>query len=675
LTGQVALAPQDTRSLNEKLMDIEKLKISLRRELSDITDGSNVSAIINALSDQELQGLSLVSGDVIPIMKKTYLRGVPAPIFIEYIRRYLKDYSTNLGLASGNQNAIVSELKLTRDMLQRTMPSPPILDELIATIQGAPPSAEKEQAMQAAIALARALPKMDDIAAAQSSLSQVELSNLSKLITDALETVPSGAQVQKLTKDIINVLRGGGEKASSDILKKTIQTIKIQQDELDQLQSISEAIRQEQAESLVPQVEGLQVPESEVFKIARLIGSKMKKGQLVPKRTITQQDQNLARQILQLEMMSADDIARTRFNVEALREFWNYIAKRDRGTELTEQEQADLKAMTKNQLKDMIISAKFGNDPTKEMEAQAAMKKVQNLDEIMRRAGAPLQQPTLKRDIIQKAIFDASNKALMSENEFETLSEDEQLQYMARLDIMGLFDGDLELKRQFEAFRDRVGLGQIPLTDIGRMYTQIKTVTGMGLSKAKRRSRAQSIVYGGSLTRSQSKPKRTFTEKIDFSEGFPVDKSYIPFGRYVVHKHKLSGGILQVRTIKGGAIPKLPTLGISPSLGGIIKKMMGGSLPSYDEMSSLTEDDKNTLYKVFKLSQIDKADLLPSPDKTKEEQEMNRFQILKGQIQAGNDSAELIKEFKCLLMKFISGGKIPRGQGMDIICDLLALGY
>lgn len=685
LTGQVALAPQDTRSLNEKLMDIEKLKISLRRELSDITDGSNVSAIINALSDQELQGLSLVSGDVIPIMKKTYLRGVPAPIFIEYIRRYLKDYSTNLGLASGNQNAVVSELKLTRDMLQRTMPSPPILDELISAIQNAPISAEKEQAMQAATALARALPKMDDIAAAQSSLSQVELSNLSKLITDALETVPSGAQVQKLTKDIINVLRGGSEKASSDILKKTIQTIKIQQDELDQLQSISEAIRQEQAESLVPQVEGLQVPESEVFKIARLIGSKMKnvqvptggvkvtrggkevpevrvERQLVPKRTITQEDQNMARQILQLEMMSADEIDRTRFNIVALREFWNYIAKRDRGTELTEQEQQVYKAMTKNQLKDEIIAAKFGNDPTKEMEAA------------IRRAGAQMQPP-LKRDITQKAIYDASNKALMSENEFETLSEDEQLEYMARLDLMGVFDGDLELKRLFEAFRDRVGLGKIPLTDIGRMYTQIKTVTGMGLSKAKRRSRAQSIVYGGSLTRSQSKPKRTFTEKIDFSEGFPADKSYIPFGRYVVHKHKLSGGILQVRTIKGGAIPKLPTLGISPSLGGIIKKMMGGSLPSYDEMSSLTEDDKNTLYKVFKLSQIDKADLLPSPDKTKEEQEMNRFQILKGQIQAGNDSAELIKEFKCLLMKFISGGKIPRGQGMDIICDLLALGY
>jgi hypothetical protein len=78
---------------------------------------------------------------------------------------------------------------------------------------------------------------------------------------------------------------------------------------------------------------------------------------------------------------------------------------------------------------------------------------------------------------------------------------------------------------------------------------------------------------------------------------------------------------------------------------------------------------------VFKLSQIDKADLLPAPDKTKEEQEMNRFQILKGQIQAGNDNKELIKEFKVLLLKFINGGKIPKAQGMDIITELMAMGY
>jgi hypothetical protein len=96
-------------------------------------------------------------------------------------------------------------------------------------------------------------------------------------------------------------------------------------------------------------------------------------------------------------------------------------------------------------------------------------------------------------------------------------------------------------------------------------------------------------------------------------------------------------------------------------------------MPTYNEMKSLTEEDQNTLYKVFKLSQVDKADFLPSPDKSKEEEDLNRFQILKGEIQSGNNNKDLIKEFKVMLLKFISKGKIPRSQGMDIICDLIAL--
>jgi len=67
--------------------------------------------------------------------------------------------------------------------------------------------------------------------------------------------------------------------------------------------------------------------------------------------------------------------------------------------------------------------------------------------------------------------------------------------------------------------------------------------------------------------------------------------------------------------------------------------------------------------------------MLPAPNKTKEEEEFNRFQILKGQILAGNDSKELIKEFKVMLLKFIHNGKVPRGQGMEIVCDLMALGH
>ena len=87
------------------------------------------------------------------------------------------------------------------------------------------------------------------------------------------------------------------------------------------------------------------------------------------------------------------------------------------------------------------------------------------------------------------------------------------------------------------------------------------------------------------------------------------------------------------------------------------------------------DSDKDIMYKVFKMSKAQGIDAIPRPNKTKDEAEFNRFTILKGQIIAGNNSKELIKEFKTLLVKLIHGGKILRKEGHDLLIDLAALGY
>lgn len=670
----------------------------------DITDGQQASDIMNALSNEEIQSLSIVFADIASVLKAKYANGVPAPIFLEYIRRYLKDFNLNLGLASGNQGVIADELKLTRDMLQRVMPSRSIMEELMRSIEMAPDSAAKDAARVATRQLGQSLPNIDDIIATQSILSEVELSNLSSLITDALQQVPSASQVQKLSKDIINTLRSDDKKLTENILTKTLNTVKIQQDELAQLNSISEALRQEQAESLRPKAAMPNIPVGEIDNVARILGSRVRtvqvatgekqitktgkevlvterKTQLVEKGTITDGDRRIAEQVIALDFLPEDEILAigNRFSKTALVGYWSYLAKRDTGKDLTGTEKQDLAKLSKEEILQAIIAGKTSGGLSFQIEPKAKGKKAERAEAKQETAaniggvsaGAQMQ-PLLKINAEQAAIYDLAQGKLMEVDKFLTLSKDDQLQYMARLELSGAFDGEAELKRFFEAFRARVGAGE-PVNN-EKMYTQIKMFTGMGM-KAKKRSKAQNIVFGCGLEKTVTRPKKQFVEKIDFAEGLPKDKSYIPFGKYVIHKQKLTGGILQVRTIKGGAIPKLPTLGISPALGGIIKKMVGGGLPTYDEMNALNEDEKNTLYKVFKLSQIDKADMLPSPDKTKEETEMNRFQILKGQIQAGNDSTELIKEFKRMLLKFISGGKIPRREGMDIVCELMSLGF
>jgi hypothetical protein len=48
--------------------------------------------------------------------------------------------------------------------------------------------------------------------------------------------------------------------------------------------------------------------------------------------------------------------------------------------------------------------------------------------------------------------------------------------------------------------------------------------------------------------------------------------------------------------------------------------------------------------------------------------------LLRGEILAGNDSPELIKEFKSLLLKMSNSGQLPVAQVYRILGDLLALG-
>ena len=49
---------------------------------------------------------------------------------------------------------------------------------------------------------------------------------------------------------------------------------------------------------------------------------------------------------------------------------------------------------------------------------------------------------------------------------------------------------------------------------------------------------------------------------------------------------------------------------------------------------------------------------------------INRYNVLRGQIVAGNDNRELIKEFKKLLLEMSDKKLLPRRQVSDILIDI-----
>jgi len=152
-------------------------------------------------------------------------------------------------------------------------------------------------------------------------------------------------------------------------------------------------------------------------------------------------------------------------------------------------------------------------------------------------------------------------------------------------------------------------------------------------------------------------------------------KPYAPFGRYVIHKFDLEGGKLNMKTPKGGVVKELPSQKISMGLVRVLKTIGKGNLPSFDEIKGLAEGDKETLHKVITHSRLNDKVSVPTPQsKTEEEKIADRFDILRGEIVAGNDNKALVKEFKILLMKLLNTGRVPRKEAHDILTDLASIG-
>ena len=103
--------------------------------------------------------------------------------------------------------------------------------------------------------------------------------------------------------------------------------------------------------------------------------------------------------------------------------------------------------------------------------------------------------------------------------------------------------------------------------------------------------------------------------------------------------------------------------------------MIGGSLHSFEDYSELDDDERAYLHRLSEFSNIDSRLRLPAPKLNKNEEDTNRFEILKGQILAGNDNAQMVKEFKLLILKLSRNKLLPSGQTKDLLMTLAELGY
>ena len=164
---------------------------------------------------------------------------------------------------------------------------------------------------------------------------------------------------------------------------------------------------------------------------------------------------------------------------------------------------------------------------------------------------------------------------------------------------------------------------------------------------------------------------------IDWKSGVSVPNvaRYIPFGRFVINKRRLGEGIISIRTPCGACLNDIRSERVSPNILSVVRTILGGGNPTFEDIEKMNDDERNYIHRLASRAELTDRLSIPAPDKKKDDQDINQFEIMKGQIMAGNDSHKLHKDFKLLVMKLMDKKLLPKRQATDILFKMATLGY
>jgi hypothetical protein len=182
---------------------------------------------------------------------------------------------------------------------------------------------------------------------------------------------------------------------------------------------------------------------------------------------------------------------------------------------------------------------------------------------------------------------------------------------------------------------------------------------------------------GRGLSRQKPRTTELKDSDIDWTSGVMIPKvpKWLPFGRYVIHKDKLKDNIVSVKTPSGQTIVDFKMMRVNDKIGGALRTVISGGQLTYDQIGALDENEKKYLSTLASKSGLGERLNVPAPDKKKDDQDINKFEIMRGQIMAGNDSELLIKDFKKMIVKLREKELLPKRQATDMLLELAREGY
>lgn len=151
----------------------------------------------------------------------------------------------------------------------------------------------------------------------------------------------------------------------------------------------------------------------------------------------------------------------------------------------------------------------------------------------------------------------------------------------------------------------------------------------------------------------------------------PVETpSHIQFGKYLLHANNMNKSVLSVHHKGGGRVQSIPVQNMSEDLRDFIVEVLQHKKASQKEFNRLPLSEQKLFEKMSKGAGVHHT-LGLKPVKTDDDEKLeDRFEVLKGEWLAGNNSHELVRELRKIVIHFMEEGRLTKSQARELLLTI-----
>ena len=150
--------------------------------------------------------------------------------------------------------------------------------------------------------------------------------------------------------------------------------------------------------------------------------------------------------------------------------------------------------------------------------------------------------------------------------------------------------------------------------------------------------------------------------------------TYAEFGKYAIHLPQLHNkNTLNIKYKSLGAIPTLKPITISDDFKDFIMETLEKKSVNERALKKLPTHEISYFERAVAGAGLLETFKMKRSNTDEEKKDLDRFNLLRGELIAGNNSDKLVKELRSLIVKFLNTGRIHKAEGMNLLQELSVL--